>query len=545
MKCLTSLPALAAACAMMLGAAGTAAALQLKSAQGGQVRALLVGINDYISVTRLDGAMADMEDIHQALLKAGISEDKIKRLANKDATRAAFVGEMEKLLADSAPGDLAIITFAGHGMRVPAPEIWKKYEPDGQSEEFVLANYQMTGAGTKEGVMNKEMKAWLSRLDAKGVDVIFVADTCHGGGLARSVNPVAAPLTLRETRAVPKPGESQLVPIAMSEKEKATTVEDMPHVSFLAGAKRENVVPEWVMPNQPTRRGALSFAFARAIENSIDAGAAPVSTRGALFQYALQKVSETSKGQQVIDILPRDPKARSTPLFRMVDATVPLPAVSVPDAPPPAASIKIFVLNGTAATLAAVKPIAAFSTTANKAEADLIYDAGSGNIINNQGDKVAEHVTPANLGGTIDRTFALNGIDKLSLKTALAISLRAGGKLYTPRDTPVIEASGLNNQFLVVFNIASDGQVQMLTPSVSGSGKVESDSWSYQPSVRGPFGEDHVIGVASPVALSDLVEWLWSHNEQPVAALVPKKLAEVIAATPGARIGSVGLFTSP
>ena len=188
MKRFTSLAALAAACALMLGADATAAALQLKSAQGGQVRALLVGINDYTSITRLDGALADMEDIHQALLKAGISEGKIKRLPNEKATRAAFVDEMEKLLADSASGDLAIITFAGHGMRVPAPEAWKKYEPDGQSEEFVLANNQMTGAGTKEGVMNKEMKAWLSRLDAKGVDVIFVADTCHGGGLARAAS---------------------------------------------------------------------------------------------------------------------------------------------------------------------------------------------------------------------------------------------------------------------------------------------------------------------------------------------------------------------
>ena len=542
MKCLTSLPALAAACAMMLGAAGTAAALQLRSAQGGQVRALLVGINDYTSITRLDGALADMEDIHQALLKAGISEDKIKRLPNEKATRAAFVDGMEKLLADSAPGDLAIITFAGHGMRVPAPDAWKKYEPDGQSEEFVLANYQTAGPGTKEGVMNKEMKAWLSRLDAKGVDVIFVADTCHGGGLARSVNPMAAPLTLRETRAVPKPGESQLVPIAMSEKEKASTVEDMPHVSFLAGAKRENVVPEWVMPNQPTRRGALSFAFARAIENSVDAGASPVNTRGTLFQYALQKVSETSKGQQVIDLLPRASNARAVQLFRTTDAPGQSPSVAVGQ---PAAAIRIFVVNGTAATLAGVKPIAAFLATASKAEADLIYDAASGNIINNQGDTVAEHVTAANLGGTIDRTFALNGIDKLSLKTALTISLRAGGKLYTPQDTPVIEASGLANQFLVVFNIASDGQLQMLTPALSSSGKVGSDSWSYQPSVRGPFGEDHVVGVASPVAIPDLVEWLWSHNEQPVAALVPKKLAEIMAATPGARIGSVGLFTSP
>ena len=126
-----------------------------------------------------------------------------------------------------------------------------------------------------------------------------------------------------------------------------------------------------------------------------------------------------------------------------------------------------------------------------------------------------------------------------------AISLKDGGKLYTPRDTPVIEATGLLNQFLVIFNIAGNGQVQMLTPDLSGSGKVDTDNWTYQPSVTQPFGEDRVVAVSSPVALPGLVEWLWTHNQQPAAALVPEKLASIIAANKGVRIGTVGLFTQP
>lgn len=534
--------ALAAVTACMFGATAAWAGPALKSAHGGQVRALLVGIDKYASITQLDGAVADMRDIERALKKSGVPAGNIKALPDLEATRVAFVGAMEKLVADSASGDLAIISFSGHGMRVPANDLWKKYEgTDGLSEEFVLANYKNSGPGTQEGVMNKEMKAWLARLDAKNVDVIFVADTCHGGGLARSVSLDAPTMKIRETKDRPKEGENKFVPIKMTEKEMATNVQDLAHVSFLAGADRKHVVPEVTINGKP--RGALSYAFAQAIEgNAVDKGIA-VTTRGQLFQYALQIVQQQSKEQQLIDYLPTraEPKAFEVPVFRSADGGTPDP---IP-VPVPAPMIKVFVLNGTAAALNGVKAITAFAVTANKDEAELIWDVAGQKIISHQGDAIAEHVTAQNLGGTIDRTFAISGIDALSLKQVQAISLKDGGKLYTPRDTPVIVASGLLNQFLVIFNIAGNGQLQMLTPELSGSGKIDKENWTYQPSVTQPFGEDRVVAVSSPVALPGLVEWLWAHNQQPAAALVPEKLAAVIAANKGVRIGTVGLFTQP
>ncbi len=530
-------------------ASALAAAPVLQSAKGKQVRAFLVGIDKYLYVNPLHGSVADVRDIEAALKSVGVPAGNIKVLADTEATRASFVAQMEKLLADSQSGDLAVISFSGHGMRVPELAVWKGHEPDGKSEEFVLAAFQLTGPGTKEGVMNKEMKAWLSRFDAKGVDVIFVADTCHGGGLARSTSGPAPDLTIRLIKEAPKEADNQFVPINVTGKELTLDVQDLTHISFLAGADRQHVVPEFPIPGEATTRGALSYVFAKAIRGKVNATGDGVTTRGQLFQYALQMVSQYSSGQQLIDFLPgaSDPAAFAVPLMRMAgDAPPPVTdPVKISGPVTPADTIKVFVLNGDPAALKTLQPVAQFATTASKAEADIIWDAAAKKIISAANDVVAENVDLAQMPGVIDRTFAINRINKLSQLNPQPISLQAGGQRYTTRDVPVIMANGLQKQHLIVFNIAGNGAVQMLSPSKGEPDSVDKPDWQFKPTVNPPYGEDRVVAISSPDAMPGLAAWLWSRDQQAVAGLVPDQLAKVIAANPAVRIGTVGLFTSP
>ena len=543
------LRALGLAAALLASSEFSAAAASLTSAKGGSVRAFLVGINKYTYVNPLYGSVADVRDIETALKGAGVPPENIQVLTDAAATRPNFVAQMERLLAESKAGDLVIMSFSGHGMRVPELPQWKGRDPLGLSEEFVLVGYQATGAGTREGVMNKEIKAWLSRFDAKGVDVIFIADTCHGGGLARSVAQEAPDLTIRLIKESPKAGENQFTPINVTPRELAVDVQDLSHITFMAGADREHVVPEFPIPGQATRRGALSFAFARAIEGNARDGGSTVTTRGQLFGYALQMVAQISNSQQIMDFLPlpNRPALLEAPLLRQ-GGDAPLPAAAPdaikPPSRPTADSIGLFVMNGDAGLVKNVQSTAAFAVVPGKADAALIWDAAARKVISVTGDIIVQDIGADSLGGVIDRTFAIHEIEKMSQLHPQSIRLKAGGKRYTPNDRPEIQASGLKGQHLVVFNLAGNGEVQMLSPAKGGLDQVAEDQWTYVPTVNEPYGEDRVIAISSTEAMPDLRDWLWLKNGKLAASLVPQKLAETLSGKPSVRVGTVGLFTS-
>ena len=47
--------------------------------------------------------------------------------------------------------------------------------------------FSFSGDGVGEIIVNPEIRAWLSRLDAKGVDALVIMDSCFGGGMLRSI----------------------------------------------------------------------------------------------------------------------------------------------------------------------------------------------------------------------------------------------------------------------------------------------------------------------------------------------------------------------
>jgi hypothetical protein len=126
---------------------------------------------------------ADAVDIDQALGAVGV---KATRLVNAQVVRSRVVTEMNRLIDQSKRGDFVIVSFSGHGMRVPEYPRWKGIDPSGANSQIVLAGYGPQGAGPHDVIADKEMRAWLTRFDAKGVDVLLVVDACYGGKLRPS-----------------------------------------------------------------------------------------------------------------------------------------------------------------------------------------------------------------------------------------------------------------------------------------------------------------------------------------------------------------------
>lgn len=267
---------LAVVCLLFSVAAEAKSVKITPAAENGRVRALVIGIDEYSGIPRLQGAFADAEDLNKALVAAGVSDVTMLPRDGKNAavTRRDVETEMNRLLAQSKAGDLVFISFSGHASQFP--ELIKGSEVDKFDEAFLLSGFSITGAGATERIIDDEINRWLKQLVRNGVDVLLVADTNHGGGLL-DANP---------------------------------KTDDLSRVTFLAAGDEAAMVPEVAIPGEPTTRGALSYAVARAIGRG---GSGPV-TRAEIFGYARELTYQYSETKQVIATEP----GGSTNLDRVV-----------------------------------------------------------------------------------------------------------------------------------------------------------------------------------------------------------------------------------
>ena len=97
-----------------------------------RIFALVIGIDNYKRLPTLDGAVADARDIEQALRRGGVAD--ITLLIDSAATRAAVSAAMLRFIRETRPGDLVLISFAGHGSQEPARV--KTAENNGLEETF-------------------------------------------------------------------------------------------------------------------------------------------------------------------------------------------------------------------------------------------------------------------------------------------------------------------------------------------------------------------------------------------------------------------------
>jgi Caspase domain len=318
--------------------AGAVSADPLRAPGGGMIRALVVGVDVYSRLpasVQLQGARADAEDIAEALQRGGV---KPVVLFDTDVTRARIVAQMDSFVAEAKPGDFVLFTYAGHGMQTPEYARWQGIDPDGVNEQIALSGFSFSGDGVDEIIVNPEIRAWLTRLDAKGVDALVVMDSCFGGGM-REVDPRTRAIrtrVLRASAAQIRAGEDERAKFAgipMTEKEARANVELMSHVTFLAGATSRSVVPETDGLAASGPRGALSYYLARALrgESSRDG----VTTRQALFGYLKPNIRGATQDRQLIQVEPQsaEPAVYGKPVLTFAEAA---PAAQAAN-PPPAA----------------------------------------------------------------------------------------------------------------------------------------------------------------------------------------------------------------
>src|SRR4051812_37855047 len=242
---------------LVLAASVLAIAAAAPATAADKLYGLIVGIDDYLgTVNDLHGAVNDAEGIAASL--QSVHADRVIKLVDAAATKSTIQHAWYDLVHTAEPGDTIVFSYAGHGGQEPEPPGWQ--EPNGKSDNFLLANYEPSGQGSIERIVDWEMYQWLKAADDKGVQVVLVADSCHSGTMFRSVG--SKTIRYRTGKFADPDLANDLIELPAPEL--ATQQEaDFKHVTFISATQDNMLTPELEIEGLP--HGALSWAFAKAV----------------------------------------------------------------------------------------------------------------------------------------------------------------------------------------------------------------------------------------------------------------------------------------
>ena len=578
----------------------SAQASLLRPPEGGEVRALVVGIDGYQFVPQLRGAAADARDIEETLQRNGVKD--VTALLDAAATRANVLRALDQLLKRSHAGDLVILSVAGHG--VQEPEHVKGSQPDGMDNVFVLAGFNpKTRAGSQERIIGTEFNHVIKQFEAQGVNVMFVADACYGGGLAREIDPRGSQLTYRQAPRYTLTDDA-LRPIS-TPNDAFLTEHDFKQTAFLAAVDRSTKAPEVRIPGVPGFRGALSYAVARALDGAADEDQDGTVTQQELFSYVRQVAYQLSDQRQNVvtagpagrdknpvfdrartivlletasrrviikDALPDQPTgqqslaqessgqqspAKSDSLLATTGPSRPqgtttspsqLPQTTVPPivtaAQLPLETVRVAVLGDQRSLLAGVQPrTARFEAVAANQNPDLIWDPQTRDVLAGA-DVIAHAVDRTDLPSVIDRIAAVNGFKRLAAKGRLQnVRVLPDDRVHRRDDRIDVQISDMAQRSLVLFDINGDGTVQTLYPVGSDPAIIGAADYRLKLKVGEPFGADQVVAVTSTQRLDELEMALKKYNQRRTAVEVFRLVEQLAPAD--AKIGFTSLYTAP
>jgi hypothetical protein len=556
-RCLSSIIGLLVAASAAFADNG----LLLRGPEGGEVRALIIGIDTYNHYRPLKGAVADARDIETSLRRMG-SKD-VTALINAQADRTSVLREIDRLTARARPKDLVVLSIAGHGTQ--EEEQVRGSEPDGMQNVFLLPGFEPTAAGSQQRVLGKEFNHFIKQLELRGARVIFVADTCYGGGMAREVDPRAEEMSFRQVPRY-KLTNDTLKPV-ISSGEAYLTELDFDRTEFLAAVDRNTKAPEVVIPGVPGLRGALSYAIARALEGNADADADGKVTIKELFTSVRQMVYQLSNQRQnIVTVTSPSRDVQNDTVFQLTrgistmesmpqagGAVSPLKPTSTTSgssaklAPLTTARmerpIRLAALDGDNNHFADLKPRDTPIEIVKPLDTpDIIWDPISRDVIT-WGDIIAYQVDKSNLSSVADRAAAIRALKQMATNAPQLIKIEPDDALHRNNSSVDIELSDVAGRSLILFNIAGDGTVQTLYPIGSDPVTIASPAFSFPLKVREPFGADQIVAITSTQRMKELEEVLVQLNQRRASAEMIKMLERYAPAD--ARIGSAGLFTAP
>jgi hypothetical protein len=250
-------------------------------------RALVIGIDQYTPAGGYsDSAPYWVKGIHDllgckndaltilSLLQArfGFPGQNINTLYDSKATRQAILAGIRSLLARSAPGDIAVLYYAGHGTRVKNS---LSFEPDHLDECIVPAD---TWKDTVTVIRDKELSRLFGDFIDKQVKLTVIFDCCNSGSLSRGMDN----MDRASFRYAPEPGYDVQDPY-----KPAIFPEDREGNYFLIFSAAQSDQPAQEIKDEfQLSHGAFTYALNQAfLQQSVDASVATIfSTTRAILK---------------------------------------------------------------------------------------------------------------------------------------------------------------------------------------------------------------------------------------------------------------------
>lgn len=209
-------------------------------------RALFVAINAYPNAP-LRGCLNDAADWQAYLKTKGWTDDQFMVLLDNNATRAEIVKGLKWLTADSKAGDNRIFVFSGHGIEYSGSTANIQFYGVNQA----ICPYDFEWREDKM-LLDTELIGFF-RAFAKGVDFLWVSDSCHSGDLSRNLirgTPKVYPVQPLQVRANV---------ITAKTKPKKTMNRDLLGVGFVSGCQyNQTSADSWF---DGRFNGALTYYF--------------------------------------------------------------------------------------------------------------------------------------------------------------------------------------------------------------------------------------------------------------------------------------------
>lgn len=472
---------------------------------------LVIGIDDYTHITKLKGAANDARDIAAALKTAGARD--VRLLLDKAADRDSIFKTWKELVAKAPPDSTLVFTYAGHGGQ--EAERVAGTEEDGLDEVLLLAGFDTKKPGNYQRIIDDEIAGMLA--EAAPRTVIFIADACHSGTMTRGLDARADKPSFRV--ASYGPIEDDEVPLPPTAKARDATADQLPHVTYFAAVRDNELAPEVEIDGH--QRGALSWSFARAMRGDADTDGDKILTKGELERFIRENVRMKLEGRQHPQVTPAG-RGEAT----LVSVTA---APAAPAAPSTAAAapepLRLRILNppggGADPLFARLKGV----TPADAAgPAALTWDAAAGEVVNGMGDVVAK-VPAADVQNVIDKWALLRRLDRDATRRSLEMTVTPDDRRYRENEVLTLNIGGHRNTAFTLFNLAADGTVNFLYPLDDGRIKDPPQIPAGKPyplklTVTPPFGADHFVALASAKPLEALHRDLKALDGKPAAAQV-------------------------
>jgi hypothetical protein len=496
-------------------------------AYAAELYGMVVGIDDYIgTVNDLDGAVNDASDVAKSLNELGAKE--VVTLFNGDATKEHIFSSWNELVTKAEPGDTIVFSYAGHGGQEPEPP-GRHDEADGMNENFLLGGFAAEGPGTKQRILDDEVFEWMKEADDKKVKVIFVADSCHSGGMERSAS--ASGVKFRKGRFAAIAGDQLTFP---PEKFAQMSETDFQNVTFVGAVAEDKLTPEVTIEGR--KRGALSWAFARALEGRADKDGDGEVSEFELLGFIVPAVHAMVESQQTPSVLPL--RARSVPLVTLRETKAPAKE-SGDDL-----KLKIAVDGGDAGPLGELPFV---TIVDDKAKADLVWSPSSGKVEHVVGGVVAENVNAEAIKGVASKWAALKWLNAQAALAPVEAKLETGNQRYAPGDLVKLDIDGAKYPHLTLFNLPPDGHVEFFIPNPTKLEEAKKD-WSREPIRESfkvdkpPFGAEHMVAIFSKDEISDLNAAL-SGMTTPERAEALRPVLEQALSGHDVQIGVIDIYT--